>query len=181
MKANKFWIYLMIPVLVFGMIGLSACSDDDDDGDNNGSSAFSSDTQTPPSNSVYLELDSQDNNTITLAVKCKDLSNIYGIWFNLDFDGSVIQFISATEGNFLNDGASTSFFTTGKSYTVVVGASRMGNSSGKSGSGTICKLTFQGSSTGSSRFDFTANNAADPNGNTIGRIQWFGGTVTLVE
>ncbi len=171
----------MLPFLLFGMVGLTACSDDDDDNDNNGSGAFAPDTSSPPSNAVYLELDNQDNNRITLAVKCKDLSNVYGVWFNLDFNGSVMEFVSAAEGNFLNDGSGTSFMATGKSQTVVVGISRMGNASGKSGSGTLCKLTFQGTASGSTRFDFSGNNIADPNGNRIGGVQWFGGTATVVN
>ena len=179
---NSRWVKFFLPLTILVlMLGVMACSSsNDDDSSSSGSTTFTADTSSAPANSVYLELESQNNDTIVLAVKVKDLSNVYGIWFNLNFDGSIFNYAGSAEGSFLNQGASTFFFATGKSSTVVVGLSRQGDASGVSGSGTLCKLTFDGIKEGTSRFDFALNSAAAPDGNPIGGISWFGGTATVV-
>jgi Cohesin domain len=176
---SKLWIWFLIPCLGLVLMGLSACGSDSDD-DNSGTGAFVPDVDDPVSNSVYLELVDTDDNNITLAVKAKDLSNVYGIWFNLDFDGTIFNYASAEQGTFLGDPGSTFFFATGKTSSVVVGVTKQAEASGTSGSGTICTLSFVGIAEGNSRFDFSLNSAADPNGNLIGGISWFGGLATVV-
>ncbi|MBN1356102.1 hypothetical protein JXA40_07510 [bacterium] len=178
MKKPDFMTWVLVPFLTILAFGLVACGDVEDDDD--GSGMFVPDTSDPPGNSIYLELNSHDNNTITLAVKAEDLSNVYGIWFNLNFDGNIFSYINATEGSFLNQNGSTFFFATGKTSTVVVGITRQADAAGVSGSGTVCLLTFDGIAEGTSRFDFSLNSVADPNGNINNGVLWYGGLGTVV-
>jgi hypothetical protein len=174
-KTNSLW--LMLPfIIVFAFAG---CSDDSND--DSGSGMFTSDNENPASNSVYLELESHDNDTFVLAVKAKDLSNVYGIYFDVNFNGEIIEYVSATEGDFLKDGSDTFFLATGKANSVVIGVTRQTDAASKSGSGIICKITFRGLVDGTSRLDFSRNAVVDPSNNAVPGVTWVGGLATIVK
>jgi hypothetical protein len=177
-KKENIFTYLLVLIAIVSLAAVMGCKKDENNEEDSG--VFTPDSESPPANSVYLDLDDTSGDNFTLAVKANDLSNVYGIYFDLNFDGAIIEFVSSAEGDFCSKGSSTFFFATGKSNSVVVGVSRQADAGGTSGDGTICKLTFRGSTAGNSRLDFSRNNVVDPNNNAIPGVSWFGGTATIV-
>jgi len=85
--------------------------------------------------------------TITVTVDLTDGTDIYAYGFDIIYDPTVLTYISATEGGFLNsDGQNTGFFASledGNEGTLVVGNSRLINpASGLDGSGQLLTISF---------------------------------------
>ncbi len=179
-KKTLFITFLFAITGLFCACGGSSNGDSDPGTDPGSSSTFAPDTSSPPNNSVYLTLAAQNGNTIQLAVAAKALQNIYGVWFNLEYDATLFEYKGAVEGDFLKQSGNTFFFASPDTNSIVVGITRQADASGVSGSGILCLLTFTGIDQGVSRFNFSSNHAADPGGNRIPGIQWFGGTGTVV-
>ncbi len=88
------------------------------------------------------------NETKTLSVNVKNAENMYSYGFDLLYPPSKIQFVSASEGDFLKkDGVSVSFFSAlenGNPGKLVVASSRLKNPpTGVSGEGTLFTMQFK--------------------------------------
>ena len=87
----------------------------------------------------------QKNTNFSLPLKIDSVNNLFAISFDLNFDSSLIEYISTTEGNFLSQGCSTALLVTPSSPgKIIFGLTRLGSScGGVSGSGTIATLNFR--------------------------------------
>jgi general secretion pathway protein D len=82
-----------------------------------------------------------------------NVQGLYGAIITLAYDPKVMEFKTASEGQFLNkDGQQTSFLFSNnvKAGTVDLYLTRIGDVGGVDGAGTLCTLVFQGKAGGSS-------------------------------
>jgi lamin tail-like protein/cohesin domain-containing protein len=85
--------------------------------------------------------------TLIVSVEVESVDDLYAYGFDLDYDSSLLNFVSASEGGFLDgDGAGTSFnaeLENGNEGTLVVGSARMTSPpSGAQGSGALFSVDF---------------------------------------
>ncbi|MFC1656088.1 lamin tail domain-containing protein [Patescibacteria group bacterium] len=96
-----------------------------------------------------LTVNPVEGDTFTINVQVDNVTDILSCGFDVLYDDTVLQYVSAQEGIFLNENGtiSTSFqegLENGTPGKIVVGSSRLTNPpSGTSGSGTLFELTFQ--------------------------------------
>ncbi len=85
------------------------------------------------------------NSNFSLNFNVSSVSSLFGVAFDLDFNPALIQFVSATEGSFLNQGCQTSLMTVeSPAGKLIFGITRLGAScGGASGSGTLATLNFR--------------------------------------
>ena len=91
---------------------------------------------------------------VTISVDAKDTVDLYGYGFEINYDTSVLSYVSATESSFLKaDGKETSFsaaLQNGTEGTVIIGDARLVNPpSGVDGSGKLLDLVFKVKNTAS--------------------------------
>lgn len=124
------------------------------------------------------------NSNFSLTVNIASVSNLFGAAFDLDFNPVLIQFVSATEGNFLNQGCQTSLITSenpaGKLLFLI---SRLGAScGGVTGGGTLATLNFRSlGPAGTANLSFSNNNLCLLSGVSCNYItgNW-SGTIVIV-
>ena len=95
----------------------------------------------------------------SLDVNVDSVIDLYAYQFDLNFDASVLQAVSETEGSFLSSGGST-FFIPGvidntNGYFSGTADSLEAAIPGVSGSGTLVEFTFQAIGSGSTPIDIT--------------------------
>ncbi|MBU1102671.1 hypothetical protein KJ853_03400 [Patescibacteria group bacterium] len=81
----------------------------------------------------------------SLTVNISSVTNLFGVAFDLNFNPSLIDYVSATEGTFLSSGCQTSLMTAeNPAGKLVFGITRLGAScGGVSGSGALATLSFR--------------------------------------
>jgi hypothetical protein len=103
-------------------------------------------------NTVFLEEVSKNNNQITLALKVKGGSNVFGAAVEITYDSSLISYFSAAEGTYLKqDGNDTIFAsslnidTSGNKQEgiLLIGCNRRGNAPGANGDGVLATMIFR--------------------------------------
>ncbi len=122
--------------------------------------------------------------TFTLTVDANQVTDLYGVGFDLSYPQSVLSFQQAVEGTVLNAGGGTQTslqVAEASNGDLVVGLSRLGSVGGFSGSGTLLTLKFAITAGGSGNIDFSANRAYDSNGSPIDNMQWVGGTLQVTQ
>lgn len=85
---------------------------------------------------------------VTISVDAKDTVDLYGYGFEVNYDPTVLTYVSATESSFLKaDGKETSFsaaLQNGTEGTVIIGDARLVNPpTGVDGSGKLLDLVFK--------------------------------------
>lgn len=120
--------------------------------------------------------------TLVLDLRAQDVSQLYGVAFDLSYPSSVLRYSRAAEGTFLASGSSTTFqvaeVSTGH---LVVGLSRIGPTGGVDGSGLVLSLEFTAANAGSGALTFSENLAFSPNGLGQNGVAWDGGTVQVTR
>lgn len=156
---------------MLGVLGFSAllsiavgCSGGGEDatggvGGNNGGSSlvsagFSAEQPIPGALSGSLQPGSSTGNTVTVLVQLTDISDVFGVGFDVVYDASRVDFVGRTAGNVLESGgASVEYFATAPSAgRLVVSATRVGASATTvdvSGTETVVGLTFRVKALGS--------------------------------
>jgi len=122
--------------------------------------------------------------TFTLTVNASQVTDLYGVAFELSYPQSVLSFQQASEGTVLNAGGGTQTslqVTEATNGDLVVGLSRLGSVGGFTGSGTLLTLKFSISNPGSGAISFSANQAYDSAGSPISGLQWVGGTLQVTR
>ncbi len=133
---------------------------------------------------VPTSIQINQNSNFSLTVNIESVTNLFSIYFDLDFNSSLISFISATEGTFMSQGCQTAFMTAenppGK---LIVGLTRLGESCGGiSGSGTLMTLNFKSlAQSSTSNLSFSNNGLTVYNSGAFYDItgNWVGGSVTV--
>lgn len=142
-------------------------------------------SSTAGSNSIALSGAGDTNaTTFTLSVDANQVTDLYGVAFDLSYPQSVLSFQQATEGTVLNAGGGTQTslqVAEASNGDLLVGLSRLGSVSGLTGSGTLLTLKFTITAGGSGNIDFSANHAYDSNGSPISGMQWVGGTLQVTR
>ncbi len=124
------------------------------------------------------------NANFSLTLNISSVTNLFGVAFDLNFNPSLIDFISATEGNFLNQGCQTSLMTAeNPAGKLIFGLTRLGASCGGiSGSGNLATLNFNSlNQNGNNALSFSNNALCILSGSICNYITgaWTGATVTV--
>ncbi len=135
---------------------------------------------TPGVNSLYLASGSATTTTtLVLELRASQVTDLYGVAFNLTYPATQLQFVRATAGPLLNSGAVQA--TVSSPGTLIVGGTHLGATPGASGSGVVMTLEFSAVAAGSGSFAFTRNSALDSTGAAISGLTWLAGSVTVTK
>lgn len=134
-------------------------------------------------NSISLERAGGGADRLVLRVRATQVTDLYGVSFDLAFPSTALAFDSATEGPFLAGGGNfqTSMQVAEASPgTLVVGISRLGVFRGATGSGVLLTLEFVPAGTASGGMTFQQNRGFDGDGD-VTAVGWVGGSVDVVR
>jgi hypothetical protein len=108
--------------------------------------------------------------SLSVVVMISNATDVGHVPFHLVYDPQVLLFEYGEEGSFLgSDGAQTAFFAAGAGGggTVVVGLSRLGQTSGVSGAGEMCVLHFTAVGPGTTALAFSSEKVRNPAGDPV--------------
>jgi len=109
----------------------------------------------------------QPGEEFTVDVFVEGLQNLYSAPLFIDFDGKLIEFLRAEEGDFLKQGGQPTIFTSSANQNagkVIVGNKRSGEGGGASGSGRLMQLVFRAKNAGNAKIGLDRLNFRDPEG-----------------
>ncbi|HUO86741.1 MAG TPA: cohesin domain-containing protein [Thermoanaerobaculia bacterium] len=116
-------------------------------------------------------------NILELALEARQVSNLYGVAFDLGYPASVLAYEGATPGDFLSsDGFQVSLQVAEESGNLIVGITRLGAVPAASGSGTLAILRFRAIGSGNGPLSFSRTDAVDGQGRKLD-LDFVGGTV----
>jgi cohesin domain-containing protein len=118
-------------------------------------------------------------NTLILEVRATQVTDLYGVAFDLAYPNAVLQFVRATPGPLLANGSVQAVTST--PGTLVVGGTHLGNVAGANGSGLVMTLELSALAAGSGNFAFSRNTAFDSDGDPMAGIGWVAGSVTVTR
>ena len=126
----------------------------------------------------------EKNASFSLALDVASVSSLFGVAFDLDFNPSLVSFVSADEGTFLSAGCQTSLMTNeNPAGKLIVGLTRLGAScGGVSGSGTLMTLNFNSlQQDGTNNFSFSNNSLCLLDGSSCNYVTgtWQTASVTI--
>ena len=129
-------------------------------------------------------LEVEENADFSLTLEIDSVSDLFGISFDLDFDSSLVSFVSIDEGNFLSNGCQTVLmFDNSSASKLIVSLTRLGAScGGVFGSGTLMKLNFKSlGQLGVNNFSFSNNSLCLLDGSSCNYVTgaWLPTTVTI--
>lgn len=124
------------------------------------------------------------NSSFSLTLSVASVSNLFGVAFDLDFNPSLVSFVSANEGTFLSPGCQTSLLTAeNPAGKLIVGLSRLGAScGGVSGSGTLMVFNFTSlNQAGTNNFSFSNNSLCLLAGSSCNYVtgSWLGASLII--
>jgi hypothetical protein len=112
--------------------------------------------------------------------------NLFSVYFDLDYNPSLMSFAGATEGTFMSQGCETAFMTAeNPAGKLIVGLTRLGESCGGiSGSGSLMTLNFNSlTQNGATNLTFSNNGLTVYSGGTFSDIigTWIGGSAIISQ
>jgi len=181
MKEKKRGVHPGIAVVLVPLLFFLCCGGDDTSTGPSGSTAFTSDNPSPGSNSVVLEQRSAGVDRLTLSVRMVEVQNVYGAAFEISYPQNLVRFSNFSQGGFLSgDGAPVSIQVAENPVgNLIIGATRLGNVGGISGTGDLLLLNFNAVAPGSGRMNFRNASLRDPANNVIPGVQFIGGNVQV--
>jgi hypothetical protein len=143
--------------------------------------SFTPDKSSPDLLDVTLQRRSQSGDNFTVDVVITDVNDVFTVSFDLAYDGTLLDYLNLTEGNFLDEGGTvpTSFLVSEQSGRIIVGASRLGQVGGVNANGDeiLMSIAFRVKKSGSDSVSFENNDIINFSGPPpIQGIEWFGGT-----
>ena len=178
----------LLPVIAAGFLVLAACG-----GGGGGGGGGPTEPTPPPPGIVFTPQGSAVNNTISLAsgaatnantlvleVRATQVTDLYGVAFDLTYPSAQLQFTRVTAGPLLGAGGNAQAVAS-PAGTLIVGGTHLGNVPGANGSGVILTLEFSAVSAGSGSFAFARNSALDSDGDAISGVAWLAGSVTVTR
>ena len=106
---------------------------------------------------VTKEVSASDE--ILLEIRVDNVSDLFATPFSITFDTNFLKFDGAAEGTFLNrnnaDCTSFLFFNNTAKGRIVIGYTRMGQTSGVSGSGVLMTVKFKAIAKGTANISFS--------------------------
>ncbi|MFL6263805.1 MAG: cohesin domain-containing protein [Thermoanaerobaculia bacterium] len=134
----------------------------------------------PGANSLYLASGAATTaTTLVLEVRANQVTDLYGVAFDLTYPATQLQFVRATAGPLLSNGAVQA--ATSSPGTLIVGGTHLGSTPGANGSGVVLTLEFSAAAAGSGSFAFARNSALNSTGATISGLTWLAGSVTVTK
>lgn len=135
----------------------------------------------PASNTVYLASGAATTaTTLVLEVRASQVTDLYGVAFDLSYPSTQLTFSRVTAGPLL--GASGSVQAVASTPgTLVVGGSHLGAVPGANGSGVVLTLEFTAGAAGTGSFAFARNSAFNSSGQTLAGTSWLAGSVQVTR
>jgi hypothetical protein len=135
---------------------------------------------TPGANSLYLASGAATTTTtLSLELRANQVTDLYGVAFDLTYPATQLQFVRATAGPLLNNGAVQA--AASSPGTLIVGGTHLGATPGANGSGVVMTLEFNAVAAGSGSFAFARNSALNSTGAAISGMTWLAGSVTVTK
>jgi hypothetical protein len=136
---------------------------------------------TAGSNAVLLASGSATTaTTLVLEVRANQVTDLYGVAFDLTYPSAQIQFSRATTGPLLGSSGSVQAAVSAPG-TLVVGGSHLGAVPGANGSGVLLTLEFTATAAGQGSFAFARNSAFNSSGQTLAGTSWLAGSVQVTR
>lgn len=119
--------------------------------------------------------------TLDLELRAEQVTDLYGVSFDLRYPSGNLRLDSSAEGPFLGAGGEDTFFEVAEPTPgrLVVGLSRVGQAPGADGTGVLLQLRFTAVAAGNGSLSFEANRAYASDGSQMGGVQWLGGSVQI--
>lgn len=134
----------------------------------------------PPANSLYLASGTgTTTSTLVLEVRANQVTDLYGVAFDLAYPSAQLQFTRATAGPLLSNGSVQAVVSS--AGTLIVGGTHLGTTPGANGSGVVMTLEFSAVGAGTGSFAFSRNSALDSTGRAISGLSWVAGSVTVTR
>jgi hypothetical protein len=134
----------------------------------------------PGVNSLYLASGAATTaTTLVLELRANQVTDLYGVAFDLTYPATQLQFVRATAGPLLNNGAVQAAVSS--PGTLIVGGTHLGSTPGANGSGVVLTLEFSAVAAGSGSFAFARNSALNSTGAAISGLTWLAGSVTVTK
>jgi hypothetical protein len=131
-------------------------------------------------NSLYLASGAATTTTtLVLELRANQVTDLYGVAFDLTYPATQLQFVRATAGPLLNNGAVQA--TVSSPGTLIVGGTHLGSVPGATGSGVVMTLELSAAASGTGSFAFARNSALSSTGGTISGLTWLAGSVTVTK
>lgn len=115
--------------------------------------------------------------TLILELRANQVTDLYGVAFDLTYPSTQLQFVRVTPGPLLANGAAQA--AAGGTGTLIVGGTRLGNVAGATGSGVVLTLEFTAVAAGTGSFAYARNSALDSDGDTVTGLAWLAGSVQV--
>jgi cohesin domain-containing protein len=116
-------------------------------------------------------------NTLFLEVRATQVTDLYGVAFDLTYPSAQLQYVRATAGPLLPGGAVQAVPSV--PGTLVVGGTHLGGVPGATGSGVVLTLELSAVAAGGGSFAFSRNSAIDSDGDAIAGVEWVAGSVQV--
>lgn len=144
---------------------------------------------TPGADAVYLRRSTQSTaSKLLLEVVANDVTDLFAVGFDLNYPGSILSYAKVTQGSFLSNSGNvkTSLqIAERQKGTLVIGLTRLGGGSGRSGSGVLMTITFAAAGSGSGTFTYDNQAAYSSDirqtGEAIAGFQFLAGSVTVQQ
>jgi len=117
--------------------------------------------------------------TLVLEVRASQVTDLYGVAFDLTYPSAALQFSRAVIGPLLAGGSVQAVAST--PGTLVVGGTHLGNVAGATGSGVVMTLEFTAVAAGQGSFAYSRNSAFDSAGRAMTGVTWVAGSVQVVR
>lgn len=120
-------------------------------------------SKAPTKGSCFLKQGPQTSSAkLFLEVRVNDVDDWYGVAFDLSYPTNLLSYVRVTEGGF--PGGSTALEVTEVAGgRLIVGHTRLGNATGRDGSGLLMTLEFNAGANGSAAFGFDNEQAFGTN------------------
>jgi hypothetical protein len=134
----------------------------------------------PGANTLFLAGGAASTaSTLVLEVRASQVTDLYGVAFDLSFPSAQLQFVRATPGPLLSGG--TVQAVPSGTGTLVVGGTHLGSVPGANGSGVVMTLELSAVAAGSGSFAFSRNSALDSSGDPLRGTAWLAGSVQVIR
>jgi hypothetical protein len=123
-------------------------------------------------------------NRLVLELAAEQVTDLYGVAFDLQYPSAVLAFDGASEEGFLSEDrtVATAFeILEAPSGNLVVGLTRLGGVGSVGGSGVLLRIELRAVASGSGSFRFEGPQAFSPQGVPLDGVTWNAGTVVVVR
>jgi hypothetical protein len=136
---------------------------------------------TAGSNSVFLTSGAGTTaTTLVVEVRANQVTDLYGVAFDLTYPSAQLQFARATAGPLLGTAGSVQAVVSSPGI-LVVGGSHLGSVPGATGSGVLLTLEFTAVGAGGGSFAYSRNSAFNSSGQSLPGTSWLAGSVQVTQ